>query len=275
MSMNRRTPFYSGTPVSTECLGGLVLPTPFGRASFNNTRLRGNGLLAALPVHDLDLIAPDLEEIEIRAGTTLQKAGQPVEHVMFLTSGLATALVSNSPTERHLEVGMIGREGMVGLPCILGTECSQHDTVMQIAGSGYRMARATLATALSRSITLRQVLLGYVQVTLTQTTQSALAYGSCTIERRLARWLLMCQDRLNESALPLTHEFLAEMLGVRRAGVTMALHCLEGEKLVRAERGRIIVRDRPRLIDLAGCSYGVPEAEYRNLLQPVDPVPAA
>lgn len=266
MSMNRRTPFYSGTPVSTGRAGGLVLPAPFGRTGFQHLSQRRNGLLSTLPVQDLHLIAPDLEEVEIKGGATLQKAGRPVERAVFLVSGLATVLASNAKSDRTLEVGMVGREGMVGLPCVLGTACSQHDLVMEIAGSGYCIDRAALASALSQSSTLRQVLLSYVQVTLTQTTQNALAYGSCTIERRLARWLLMCQDRTDGNSLPVTHDFLARMLGVRRAGVTMAMHCLEGDHLVRGERGRIIVRDRARLMALAGCSYGVPEAEYRDLI---------
>lgn len=269
MSMNLRTPF-SGTPFAADRAGGLTLPRPIDRASFKDEGPRRNGLLAVLPVQDLHLLTPDLDEIEIRSGTTLQKARKPVEYAIFLISGLATVLGSNSMSDRCLEIGMAGREGMVGLPCVLGTACSQHDTVMGIAGFGYRIDREALAQAISHSATLRRVLLSYVQVTLTQTAQSALAYGSLTIERRLARWILMCHDRIDGNALPVTHEFLAAMLGVRRAGVTMAMHCLEGEKLVRAERGRIIILDRPRLIALAGCSYGVPEAEYRDLLHPAD-----
>jgi CRP-like cAMP-binding protein len=116
------------------------------------------------------------------------------------------------------------------------------------------------------SPSLKALLLRWVQVLMIQTAQSALANGRYTIQERLARWLLMCHDRLDGDDLPLTHEFLSLMLGVRRSGVTEALHVLEGVKIVRTSRGRIHILDREKLEEIAGDCYGLSEAEYAKLI---------
>jgi CRP-like cAMP-binding protein len=113
---------------------------------------------------------------------------------------------------------------------------------------------------------LHQHLLGYVEAFQVQVAHTALSHGSYTLEERLARWLLMCHDRLDGDDLPLVHEFLSLMLGVQRSGVTLALHMLEAGDMIRAKRGLITITDRGKLEDVAGGSYGVPEAEYRRLI---------
>jgi CRP-like cAMP-binding protein len=120
--------------------------------------------------------------------------------------------------------------------------------------------------ALDTSPALKALLLRWVHVSMIQTAQSALANGRYTIQERLARWLLMCHDRMDGDDLPLTHEFLSLMLGVRRSGVTEALHVLEGVDIVKAGRGTIRVLNRERLEEIAGGCYGLPEAEYNKLI---------
>jgi CRP-like cAMP-binding protein len=118
------------------------------------------------------------------------------------------------------------------------------------------------------SVTLRELLLRYVQTLLIQTAQSAVANARYQIEARLARWLLMCHDRVEGDEIALTHEFMAMMIGAQRSGVTVALHILEGAAMIRSKRGRVIILDREKLEDLAGDSYGPAEAEYRRLIAP-------
>jgi CRP-like cAMP-binding protein len=154
---------------------------------------------------------------------------------------------------------------MTGLPVVMNDDRSPNETYVQVAGSAYRVAAEDLRNALTASASLQWLLLRYAQWFLTQTIHTALANSTATIGARLARWILMAHDRVGD-CLPFTHDLLARTLGVRRSGVTDALHILEGRGSIRATRGKIAVLDRDGLIDAAGGSYGVPEAEYERLL---------
>lgn len=227
-----------------------------------------NRLLAALPAEDLASLEPHLEALDLRLRHCLARAGQPIEHVYFLESGIASVVARRAP-DRHIEVGLFGREGMGGLPLLLGSDRSPHDQYMQVAGKGHRMRADTFLGIVAESAALHRRLLHFVHVFLVQTAQTALANGSFRTNQRLARWLLMCADRIDGSVIPITHEFLAMMLGVGRPRVTAALHVLEGQGLVRAVNRRITIRNRTGLEQTAGASYGVPEAEYGRLLGPM------
>ena len=130
-------------------------------------------------------------------------------------------------------------------------------------------AAADLLRLVEKSPSLRNILLRFVHVFMTQTAQTALVNGSSIIEERLSRWVLMCQDRLDAMEFPITHDFLSMMLGVRRSSVTDAVHLLEADLLIKATRGNIRILDRDRLVRAAGASYGVPEAKYRRLIGPL------
>jgi CRP-like cAMP-binding protein len=224
-----------------------------------------NRLLQAMSEDDFARLAPHLEPVILSVKDMLVEPNQPIEHVYFLEEGLAS-VVAISPNNERLEVGHIGREGMTGEPILLTVDRTPHQTFIQVAGSGLRMRAEALSGAMEASPSLKALLLRWVQVLMIQTAQSALANGRYTIQERLARWLLMCHDRLDGDGLPLTHEFLSLMLGVRRSGVTEALHVLEGVKIVRTSRGRIHVLDREKLEEIAGDCYGLPEAEYARLI---------
>ena len=137
---------------------------------------------------------------------------------------------------------------------------------MQIAGSGFRIGAGDFLRCVEQCRSLRDLVLRFVHVFMTQTAQSALVNGSSVIEERLARWVLMCRDRLDADEFPITHDFLSMMLGVRRSSVTDAIHILEGTHLIKATRGNIRILDRPNLERAAGASYGVPESEYTRLI---------
>jgi CRP-like cAMP-binding protein len=224
-----------------------------------------NRLLRAMSPEDFARLAPHLEPVALNVRDVLVEPNRPIEHVYFVEAGLAS-VVAISPDNERLEIGHVGREGMTGEPIILLVDQTPHQTFIQVAGSGFRMRSEALTTAMEASSSLKALLLRWVQVLLIQTAQSALANGRYTIQERLARWLLMCHDRLDGNDLPLTHEFLALMLGVRRSGVTEALHVLEGVKIVKTSRGRVQILDREKLEEVASDSYGLTEVQYAKLI---------
>jgi len=177
-----------------------------------------------------------------------------------------TSIVAIASSNQVLEVGISGRDGLVGVPLILDTDRTPHRIFMQVAGTGYYVSADDLSNILDKHGSIRNLLLRYVQTYSTQTTYTALANTVCSTEERLARWLLMSHDRQDSDEIPLTHDFLSLMLGVRRPSVTIALHSLEGLGLIKSTRGLIVIRRRAGLEDFAGSAYGAPEAEYRRLI---------
>jgi CRP-like cAMP-binding protein len=162
--------------------------------------------------------------------------------------------------------GIIGREGLVGVPIVLGVDRSPHGFLVQAEGKALRIATADLRAINAERPAIHAVLMRYVHALMVQTASTAFSNASFTIEARLARWILMTRDRLDSEELPLTHEFLSMMLGVRRPGVTVAVQILEGNGLIRATRGRITVLDRKKLEELADSAYGLAEAEYASAM---------
>ena len=218
-----------------------------------------NRLLAAMSPGDFALLKPMLEPLTLEVRQMLEPANKAIKHSYFITSGLASVIAIGKNSHR-LEVGIIGREGITGLPIVLGNDRSPNETFIQVEGTGSRVAADDLREAMRKSASLSRVLLNFVNAFLIQTSHTALSNGSATIEERLARWLLMGQDRLGGDEVPLTHEFLSLMLGVRRAGVTGALNQLDRKGVIRLSRGRIWIVDRDDLINSANGSYGIPEA---------------
>ena len=166
-------------------------------------------------------------------------------------------------------------EGMTGTAIVMTDDRSPHDCYMQLAGRGHRIASAAFATALAESPTLRPFLLRFNQSFFVQASYTALMNVRCSLEQRLSRWLLMCDDRVAGDSIAITHEFLSIMLGVRRPGVTVATQILEGKRLIRATRGNIVIRDRERLIALVDGGYSEPEAEYERLIGRISPMKSA
>jgi len=211
------------------------------------------------------LIGPRLVRVNLKLRQDLEKPNKPIEHVYFPETGIVS-VVAVHPDDNRVEIGIIGCEGMTGIPILLGNERSPHSTYIQVAGRGQRIAASDLRRAIDASPSLKTVLLKYVQAFMVQTSHTAIANARASLAERLARWLLMAHDRVPKDELELTHEFLSLMMGVRRAGVTEALHELVDKKLIEARRGNITVVDRKGIAQLAGHFYGTPEAEYRRLL---------
>ena len=214
---------------------------------------------------DFALLQPHMDRRRLELKTMLELSGSPIDAVYFLESGIAS-VVAKMPSGNDTEIGFIGAEGMTGSVLVMGDDRTVHECYIQANGDAIRIDAEPFVAALGASSTLRLFLLRYVQALHVQTGFTALVNARLKLEERLARWLLMCDDRVGGGQILITHEFLSIMLGVRRPGVTIVLQFLEGRGLIRSRRGEIIVRDREGLIALANGGYGEAEAEYARLL---------
>ena len=232
-----------------------------------NEPMTRNRLLQALPPGELDRLLPRCERISVHKGEVLATVGQSLEFAYFPEGGLSSNLAVTGEG-RRVEVGCFGFEGMVSTATVLGSDRSPHEIMVQAEGPWLRIGAADLRRAIQSSPALHDLLLRYAHVLTMILSQTALSNAAFTIEERLARWILMAHDRLEGDELPLTHDFLALMLGTTRSSVTLAVQALEGYGAIRAKRMLITVRDRDILLDLAGSSYGPAEAEYERLIGP-------
>jgi CRP-like cAMP-binding protein len=193
---------------------------------------------------DFGLLQPHLEALPLDVRKSLEVPNLRIDDVYFPNVGIAS-VVAIQEEDTRVEVGLVGSEGMTGTSVVLGSDRSPNETYMQVAGEGQRITVFHLRAAMKASEAMHDLFLKYVQVFLVQTAQTAMANARAKIDARLARWLLMAHDRVQANTLPLTHEFLALMLGVRRASVVL---------------------DRKGIERTAGGTYGTPEAEFRRLI---------
>jgi CRP-like cAMP-binding protein len=224
-------------------------------------RFAGNRLLAGLPEADLALLAPSLEQVDLPARKMLEARGRRIDFAYFPTSGLAS-IVATGGSSHAIEIGIVGNDGMTGLAVLLAADRSPHETFIQSPGAGWRIPAADLRAAVTESASLRNNLLRFTHTLMVQMGYTALANGRYKLEERLARWLLMAQDRAVDDRVILTHEFLALMVGTRRPGVTAAIGELEKAGFISAQRGQVTILDRHSLEEAANGSYGAAEAEY-------------
>lgn len=220
-----------------------------------------NRILNALPDEEYERLAPHLEFIKTTQGLILYQTDQRIDYVYFPDKTMIS-LVSQMRNGSSVEVGVVGFEGMAGLPCVLGVEESPHETMVQIHDGAARMPARLLWEEFRRGGVLQDALLRYTQSLLQLTAQVAACNRAHSVEERLARWLLMCHDRCLCEDLPLTHELLAMMLGVRRAGVTTAALALQGDGLIHYVRGHIKITNREGLEDYACECYAIIKAEF-------------
>ncbi len=219
-----------------------------------------NSLLASLPGEDYRRLLGEFEAVSLTAGEVLFEPGERIRHVYFLNDGLVSLLMVMAD-RKALEVGLVGREGMVGVALALGADTSPARALVQGSGSALRMKAASFCEALGRSLPLQREVLRYAYAKLIQARQTAACNRFHEVEARLARWLLLTRDRVNSDRFHLTHEFLADILGVRRVGVTNAATALQRRKLISYSRGDIRILDRPGLKTAACECYEI----VRNL----------
>jgi CRP-like cAMP-binding protein len=225
----------------------------------NSTEVDGNILvneiLLNLPEKECQAIYSQLVFLPLRTHDVLNEAGAPIQHVYFMNSGLASVL-NVMEDGKSVEVGLMGKEGFVGLPLTVGFKSSPSRVIVQIAGSSYRLNANALMELLRKCRTLEKRLHRFSQVLAAQASQIAACNRLHEVDERLARWLLMSRDRIGSDLVPLTQEFLAHMLGTRRSSVTVAASILQSADLIRYTRGQVNIVD-PEGLEEAACEcYG-------------------
>lgn len=224
-----------------------------------------NRLLAALPPPDGTRFLAGCEAVELAFAQVLAEPGERFQHVHFPTDSLIS-LVAQTDGRARLEVGLVGNEGMLGISFILGLDISPLHAVVQGEGLALRMDAACFRHELGQNAALRRLLQRYLYVELRQLAQTAACTRFHVVEERLARWLLMTQDRAHSEQFHVTQEFLAYMLGVRRVGITKAATSLQKKKLIRYSRGNIRILDRSGLEAAACGCYQADKASYAGML---------
>ncbi|HVC97453.1 MAG TPA: Crp/Fnr family transcriptional regulator [Pirellulales bacterium] len=206
----------------------------------------GNRLLARLPAEEYERLLPRLQVVPLELKQVLYQARSPIDHAYFPNRGVVSALTVMEGG-RAIEVATIGDEGMVGLPLIVGAKTTANRMIVQVPGDALRMAEDVLREEVSRDSALRRLLTLYHTAFFAQVSQAVACNGLHSVYQRCCRWLLMTQDRAHSDVFPMTHEFLAEMLGVRRSTVSEVLEPFQEKGLIRYSRGKFTVLDRDGL----------------------------
>jgi CRP-like cAMP-binding protein len=224
-----------------------------------------NRLLAALPDAEYQRLVPHLEYVPLPLKQVLFKRGELIKYVYFPHRAIVS-LIASPEEGSNVEVGLMGYEGMVGIPAVLGDNIATTTAMVQREDSGMRMEASLLKTEFQQGGSLQSLLLRYTQALYALTLQNAACNRLHQLDERLARWLLLACDRVGSNELQLTQEFISQMLGVRRAGVTEAANRLQSAGLIRYIRGRITILNRQGL-EAASCPcYGIIKGEYDRLL---------
>ena len=224
-----------------------------------------NGLLAAMPDADYQALMPALERVTMPLGRAVYEAGEPQGFVYFPTTSIVSLLyvLADGATA---EIAVTGKEGLVGIALFMGGETTPSRAVVQSAGEGYRLRASVLKKEFERGGALQHLLLRYTQALITQMAQTAVCNRHHSVDQQLCRWLLLSLDRLPDNQLVMTQELIANMLGVRREGVTEAAGRLQADGLIAYGRGKITVLDRERLEQRVCECYAVVKKEYDRLL---------
>jgi CRP-like cAMP-binding protein len=222
-----------------------------------------NRILAALPKAEIDRLKPHLSPVTLKVRTQLLD-GHAEQHAYFMETGLASVVLTlaNGAT---VEVGVIGIDGVVGMPMLLGAGKMPGETFIQVAGSAYRIDATLLKAEFERDGKLRSHIQKYVLANLIQSAQYAACNRLHAISERLSRWILTCHDRIQSDRMPLTHEFLGQMLGAPRSTVTLAAGTLHEAGLIDYSRGHVTIKNRQKLEEVTCECYRTVRDEYRRL----------
>lgn len=231
----------------------------------NNSLRSNNKLLAALPKSDFEHLAPHLELVSLTSGQSIYEAEEPIKYVYFPGTAVIS-LLCTMDNGSSVEVGLVSKEGMVGIPVILGDDITNITAIAQVPGNALRIDADKVKTEFDRGGAIQDLLLRYVKTVYIEITQCAACNRLHTLEERLSRWLLTVSDRLNSNEFPLTQEFISQMLGVRRSGVTVAANTLSKAGMINYHRGNIKIINREALEESSCECYQVIKNEYARLL---------
>ena len=226
---------------------------------------RTNDLLAALPAQEFDRWLPQLEPVTLKLGQVLYESGKRMSHVYFPTSAIVSLLYVLEDGA-SAEIAVVGHEGVVGISLFMGGESTPSRAVVQSAGQGFRLRGQAVKDEFERAGPVMRLMLRYTQALITQMAQTAVCNRHHALDQQLCRWLLLSLDRLEGDELNMTQELIANMLGVRREGVTEAALKLQADGLISYARGHITVLDRPALEERTCECYAVVKHEYDRLL---------
>lgn len=228
-----------------------------------------NHLLNALPQEDFDRLEPYLESVELKLGEVLYESGDQMRHAYFPTTAIVSLLyvLENGSSA---EIAVVGNEGILGISLFMGGYTTPSRAVVQSKGNAYRLKANVLLDEFNRGGPSHDLLLRYTQALITQMTQTAVCYRHHSVEQQLCRWLLLSLDRLQGNSLDMTQELIANMLGVRREGVTEAAGRLQREGLIQYSRGHIEILDRDKLEGRVCECYQVVKTEFERLLPAAD-----
>jgi CRP-like cAMP-binding protein len=233
-------------------------------ASIQRSLPTANRLLAALPPEEMERLRPHLEFAPLPLGWAVYESGSRLRHVYFPTTAIVSLLyiLADGATT---ELGVVGNDGVVGISLFMGGGSTPSRGVVQSAGHGFRVMSSVIEAEFERSAELRSLLLRYTQALITQMTQTAVCNRYHSVDQQLCRWLLLSLDRLPSNELSMTQELIADMLGVRREGVTEAAGKLQAAGLIHYSRGKITVLDRARLEERACECYAAVKRETERL----------
>jgi CRP-like cAMP-binding protein len=240
-------------------------PAPFRREGAADAHgAEHNRLLRMLPLEDYEWLISQFSVRRLHLGDVLIAPDEPIRDAYFIRDGVAS-MIADEQEGGTIEVGTIGAEGFVGIPLVLGSDRLPHRVIVQVEGDAWRLSADALRRGVEERPALRRLLLKYAQFYSEHLAQSVACNRLHTVEERCARWLLMTHDRMRGDTFELTHEYLSYMLGVRRAGVTVAMGVLQSAGIVHYLRRRISIRDRPRLEEASCACYHIVNAMYQRL----------
>lgn len=228
----------------------------------NNSK---NRLLAALPKEEYERLLPHFELISLKLKQMLYVPNEPIEYIYFPNTGIISLLTLMENGE-SIEVATVGNEGIVGLPIFLGASTIPGEAFSQVPGDAMRMNASVFRREVTPGSIIYGLLLRYTQALFNQIAQSAACNRLHSIEERFCRWMLMTQDRVSSGEFPMTHEFLGQMLGVRRASISVTAAVLQKAGIIQYNRGKMRIIDRPQMENIACECYGIIKTEYDRLL---------
>lgn len=228
-----------------------------------------NRLLKKLVLSDYERISEHLSQVHLKRGTVVAEEGKPIDFVYFLEDGVGSVL-AKTPEGNRCEAGIFGFEGYIPTSAVAGVAHASFDVVIQLEAYGQQMSYDNFRTLMETDRNFAKIMFRSIEGFAVQVAYTAVSNAVHDVTERLARWLLMCDDRMTGDELALTHDFLSTMLSVRRPSVTTSLHVLEGLRLIKAERANITIRDRVRLEEFAHDAYGKAERRFDSLMDEIE-----